>query len=125
MKGIKECLNWMLDNPMKELKSYGMANRRYNDKCKTFEIYAGGLGPWEAFNNFHYFNFGIWTEVEEPVDFITAYQDCLENGNTYKAVDTKNVQGTNQQIMDRRSNSVRVYDKEIDEVWLDCMWIKQ
>jgi len=51
MKTIKECINWMLDNPMKELEDTtgNFTNARYNDIEKQFEsiLLTFGGSSWQ------------------------------------------------------------------------------
>lgn len=62
-----------------------------------------------------------WEEVIETVDFLTAYKDCLENGNDYKCVDKE----LDDQTMKRLTGTVEVYcDKEDNCVQLTAQWIK-
>ena len=46
MKGIKECLNFMLDNPMVEIKTEWYQPCRFNDADKCFEYKANYSEEW-------------------------------------------------------------------------------
>lgn len=64
-----------------------------------------------------------WTEIIEPVDFITAYNDCLENGTKY-IPDT--VDDSRNQEMYKHESGVYLEDKYCGEMmWLSCKWIKK
>jgi len=79
MKGIKECVNWMVDNDSKKITNDG--------RCAYWnghEFYLTDDECTVLITNFVKFK-EEWFEVIEPVDFLTAYNDCLENGTEYKA----------------------------------------
>ena len=46
MKGIKECLNFMLDNPMLQIKTELYQPCRFNDANKCFEYKANLSKEW-------------------------------------------------------------------------------
>ena len=128
MKGIKECLNWMLDNPMKVIESKNQYwSYRYNDIEFRFEL-KSVRDEKEKFRNagcFQSLENSDWQEVIEPVDFITAYKDCLENGTEYKGF-SKWDERYGEVIMRKESgNEVWVLDYDGQaNVHLNCKWIK-
>lgn len=86
MKGIKECLTWMLDNPMKIIDSENQFwSYRYNDVDDRFELKTKSeqKDKFRLAESFDSLKHSRWQEVVEPVDFLTAYKDCLENGVAY------------------------------------------
>jgi len=87
MRGIKECVNWMLDNPMKEIKSeeYGQV-RRFNNKYTPSFIESRYINDGESISNwsklkaFGGFEDGDdWEEVKQPYTFLEAYEECENN----------------------------------------------
>lgn len=95
MKGIKKCLNWMLDNPMKEIKAVEYNKCRYNDKKKCFEYEATFSKEWwfvdgddfEVFDDYEWYvvrveesEEGVFPEVEvKPI--IRTVQHCDHDNN--------------------------------------------
>jgi len=70
-------------------------------------------------------------EVIEPVDYLTAYKDCLENGTEYIGVDEPPYY-FRLQSMERLVNlcgstdySVSIRDRNGGNVILNCMWVKK
>jgi len=64
MKGIKECLNWLIDNPMKAIVSEGFRPVRYNDGTTSFEFNSNFEESWFCFegDEFHVFKEGEWVK---------------------------------------------------------------
>ena len=86
MKGIKECLNWLMDNPMKLLESEKGDGIRFNNKNVVFQFYSQGECKWFALDgdDFDALNTNEWYESFPTVDFLAAYEDCKRTGNRYK-----------------------------------------
>lgn len=87
MRGIKECLTWMLANPMKELVGYyddgTVARRRFNDEKSEFEWLEGFSNKWFKLDGLKAYSDMEWYIYNPPVEFHEAYMDCLENGVEY------------------------------------------
>lgn len=87
MRGIKECLTWMLENPMKELTAINedgqMIRRRFNNDTSRFEWFERCLGSWWELNGFKAYDQLDWSIYNPPVEFHEAYLDCLNNGTEY------------------------------------------
>lgn len=66
-----------------------------------------------------------WEEVIEPVDFLTAYNDCLENGTTYIGFKCDRWCGEDQTMSRYAGCMVTIKDKNGASVFLDCKWIKE
>lgn len=49
MKGIKNCVNWLLDNPMGQIKSYSHRPVRYNNEYKFIEFKSNFTKEWLVF----------------------------------------------------------------------------
>lgn len=70
MRGIKTCINWLIDNPGKYLESNNYSHKvKYNeeqifiDRSGKEEIYDGGM---------RYFNLAEWKPVKELISFVDA-----------------------------------------------------
>ncbi len=60
IKGVSECIHWMVNNPMKELGNRaGYANCRYNDNKLTFEFYYLEVNEWLIIDEFEMFK-EVW-----------------------------------------------------------------
>lgn len=87
MRGIKECLNWLIDNPDKELfGSYNdgtPARRRWNED--NVEWYDKDRESWRHLTGLAFFTEIDWQPYDPnpEVEFHVAYMDCLENGSKY------------------------------------------
>ena len=88
MRGVTECLKWMLNNPMMELNRLDtLAKRRYNDEETQFERFNNDIKCWETVSCYFTLDSGDWQPCDPnpSVDFLTAYEDCLKNGTKYES----------------------------------------
>lgn len=69
MRGIKKCVNWMIDNPMKSIKR-GNIEFRFDIKNDSFQVLD--CNEWHKTSCFKKLIFDGWEPVKEPVDFMTA-----------------------------------------------------
>lgn len=111
MRGIKECLNYMLNNPMKEISHSANPSsfrRRYNDYYGYFEYFNNKRLRWEiltslyAHTDYSDFDYGIeWFEYDPnpAVDFHVAYMDCLENNSIYKNTEGDKIEKHNNRVI--------------------------
>lgn len=123
MKGIKECLNWMFENPMKVIESKDEYwSYRYNDRMEVFELKTVHEKEEEfrSVQSFERLKYSDWKEVIEPVDFITAYNDCLKNNvRYYKEKDN------NFKMFGYNGRVTIIDDSEFgNTTTLTCDWIK-
>ena len=118
MKGIKECLKWMIDNEGKKIKC---VDRLVFFSVNNFYTTSVGSDLAGVPNSLGFLMSGEWQEAIEPVDFITAYEDCKENGTEYK-VEYKSFED---QFMRNKSGSVHIESEDdFCEVEIDVMWKK-
>ena len=89
MKGIKECLGWMVDNPLKAITN-GDYEVKYIEKHDQFQktivttLEDGRISHHTTlFNDFYELNRYEWTVVVKPADIYTALKDCEETGQRY------------------------------------------
>jgi hypothetical protein len=85
MKGIKECLNWLVDNPMKELTFVGNRPLCINNLKHRFNYNEGRFqtfrnDDWHSNSYFADFECCDWKEVKQPYTFEEAYKMCKEEG---------------------------------------------
>jgi hypothetical protein len=88
MRGVVECLKWMIDNPMMELHVEGnFLKRRYNDIESCFEWYDNVEGRWDTISRYTLLGKYDWQPYDPnpSVDFLTAYEDCKINGTKYES----------------------------------------
>ena len=122
---------------MKVIKTWEMIEQVIKDKSKKFENnYGYTVGADETGTQLELIRdqgydtepYTIflddtmeWTEIIEPVSFITAYNDCLENGTQY-------INEKFKQRMYYNQNQVEIEEKmndyEYGVVVLSCEWIK-
>lgn len=100
MRGITECLKYMINNPMMELHKVGdLSKRRYSTEESQFEYFNNIDKQWHLLYKYGAFSDGYWQPYDPnpSVDFLTAYGDCKLNGNKYKSVGydsyMQNIQG--------------------------------
>lgn len=120
MKGITECLKWMLNNPMKELQNGTHQNRRYNDTLHRFE--AENKEVFVEITNFSCFMVGDWLNSDSLYSYERAYNMCKLNRTTFVGA-----AGYKNQKMYRNRDSDSVYVKNVrshESINLDCMWVK-
>ena len=118
MKGIKECINWMLDNPMEELEPehLTLSNTRYNnDGMNRFEKLVEGF--WVNCLNFSVFETVNWHEFKQPYKFKPAYDECEENGTVFHTE-------YGGWLYKDKVGCVCVYQKDKTAVYLNCTWYK-
>lgn len=70
MKGIKVCINWMLDNPMKEITN-GEVSYRFNDIHSIFAQRRQEYS-WLPAYGMEKLNECEWEEVKQPYTFSEA-----------------------------------------------------
>lgn len=122
MKGTKEILNWLLDNPMKEIKRDGWATNRYNIWLHRFEYKLDG--EWIGKDDLYSFE-GEWHEVKTPIEWQEAIQDCLDNGTEYLSWYGEFAESTYCYKMYRQYGKVKI--KSLSEehiVSITCKWVK-
>ncbi len=79
MKGIKECINWLVDNPMKEIENPGYYKTRYNDSVGKFEHLDDDCGrEWVTTKYFDKFRECEWKQVRKTYSFEEAYKICKD-----------------------------------------------
>ncbi len=65
-----------------------------------------------------------WQEVIEPVDFLTAYKDCLENGTQYNWYPDGEAEGWYAEIY-KDSDGVQIrLDESVNRIYQDKSWKK-
>ena len=65
MKGIKECINWMIDNEGKSIMNGAEEQTRYHNWKFEFKT---KVGKWVELYNFHIFAAINWEPARELVD---------------------------------------------------------
>jgi len=82
VKGIKECVSWMIDNVGKSITNGAEEQTRYQNWKFEFKSKTGN---WVDLYNFHVFAALNWEPVREPVDVKEAMM-AHEDGKTIKSV---------------------------------------
>ena len=88
MRGVTECLKWMLNNPMMELhKDMTNFKVRYNHENYMFEYFNDFTNSWRCMHDYSLLEISDWQlcEPNPSVEFLTAYEDCLSNGTKYES----------------------------------------
>lgn len=124
MKGIKECLSWMFENENKWIVNENetllkFVSGEFHTSGVNSEIVSVGLHHIQFIDNYE------WKEFIEPVDFLTAYKDCLENGTRYRGVNVPQ-QCNRSQLMQKYLNIVDIVDEYSSSTIHLCeFWIKE
>lgn len=128
MRGIKECLNWMIDNPMKEIKAIyknGYEDvRRFNDYFKYFEFKSDRFKNWFRCDSFSEYNEHDWQPYDPNpmVEFNVAYMICANNGTKYQSKDKRiDMFNYNGAVFLNVSGELDKSYKQREEVWTTCM----
>ena len=111
MKGIIECVTWMVENKNKKLKS-SERTMWYNGFGFRFRLSLEGSEVAMHVKWFKILDRYEWTPVATSVDFDTAKADCKKNGTPYKSYD----KGYTQNLKMDRDNMghVRITDMEYE-----------
>ena len=90
MKGIKECVNWLLNNPGERLEGNGIV--MFDGNLQAFFLKSAEDLKWHSLDGdlFDMFNYGDWKPREKPVDVLTALENCKKTGQRYKGLDCEN-----------------------------------
>ena len=134
MKGIKEIMMWLLDNPMKEIKHVyeggerGYHNVRYHDYTKAIEVCDPYKNIWVTRLDMIGFD-EEWQEVITPIEWQEAIQDCLENGTEYLSwYGEGHKYNGDTWIVNYFGEEVRVsniFNKNRNSIAITCKWVKK
>jgi hypothetical protein len=117
-----EMIKELTEHPEKKFKIVKTAIVAYYKKCDNLlqSYIAMEYTDGKALEFGPIVTHGTWEEVIEPVDFLTAYKDCLENGTKYVNCDFKD------QSLICLGNKVHLDQREIySRSLLSGKWIKQ
>ena len=124
MKGIKECINWMLDNPMKVLSDPDKFHAyRYNNENIRIELKIETKSSvFKLAECYEVLIDGDWKEVKQPYTFLEAYEDCKENKNNYHG----EKYDTDRMATDSEGKTyMYTMDTDSNAVYLDQGWLKE
>jgi len=128
LKGLKEVSNWLFDNPGKKLVSVtlplcptGPRELQYGKDYKGCKNINWTIDKRPC--DFSVMEDEEWTPVIEPVDFITAYNDCHLTGQKYRGVPVNGDDCDGQIMYNWESKGVWIKDEEVNDITLDIKWI--
>ena len=90
MRGIKECINWLIDNPMRELEcnNGGYWNIRYNKVEGVFQCFDTDCEEWIEGPGLESFNNCEWQPVQKKYTFTEAFT-MMESGKPMQCLSSK------------------------------------
>jgi hypothetical protein len=81
MKGIKECINWLINNEGKELIDSNSWYVKYENGSLHTKCCIDA--EYRPFSSLYEFDEREWLEVKQPYTFLEAYEDCKNTKTSY------------------------------------------
>ena len=109
MRGIAECIKWMVEHPGEKLTRTNRVMHRWYDNQFGRIVGSNGISEYDCFV-FLGFEEHDWLPLKKTYTFLEAFNDCLATGQKYRCLEEV---CENQIMKPRDERSVWVKD-EID-----------